>query len=246
LYFKDKGIILGKRKISDSDVVMNILTVEHGKIQVFAKESSRGKSRANVVNQPFIYGNFDIKKGSKNYRLISVDIEKSYYSLRENLYSLSYGSYFLELVDRNLKEEMISKKIFLLLLKTLDGIEGNVENYIVIKNYFEMKFLYFYGVRPNIDVCLNCGEIGEKHYFSPEAGGIICNRCNVLYRDLIELEDEELLYMRDVLYNSLENILNLNISDNIVSKVDIILNRFILSHLACKKYKSLEFIKSLI
>lgn len=246
MYIKDEGIILGKRKISDSDVVLNVLTLKNGKIQVFSKESQRMKSRSSAVNQPFIYGNFDIKKGSKRYRLISVDIIKSFYSLREDLYGLSYASYFLELVDKSMKEEMVSEKIFLLLLKTLKYLENSSVDYIVLKNYFELKFLHFYGIKPYIDSCINCGNLDEKLFFSPESGGIVCSKCTVLYKDLIELSIEELGYIKTVLYNDLETIIKLKISDNITSKVDIILNRFIMSHLGNNKFKTLEFIKSLI
>ncbi len=91
---------------------------------------------------------------------------------------MCHAGYFCRLADLLTTDSDPSPPFFLLLLTSLSLLE-NLEPGLV-RRFFEIRALGVFGFRPQIDACAGCqrpaGE-GEKWWYSPAAGGLVCASC---------------------------------------------------------------------
>jgi len=132
MYFETEGIVLKRRKITDSDVFMTLFTVKLGKIQVFVKGGNYPKNALSKGTHPFTVADYSLR-GSQKYTLAQVEIKNSFYHFREDLRTLSYGSYFVDFVDKSLKEDEHNHGLYTLLLEALRALDR--QNLDEVKTY---------------------------------------------------------------------------------------------------------------
>jgi len=98
--------------------------------------------------------------------------------LREDIHKLAWASYFIELVNELTAERIPNKPLFNLLVAFLKIVDRGILKEEV-QRVFEIRFLSLLGYRPQLDHCTHCQKklSGEKIFFSPREGGILCSSC---------------------------------------------------------------------
>ena len=119
MHIKTQGIVLRQTSFKDTDKILTIFCRENGKINAMAKGAKRTKSPIMGSTQMFCYSDFVLFKGRNFYHINQGEVLNSFYSLREDLFKLAYGSYILEIVEAGITEGESNETIFLLVLKTL-------------------------------------------------------------------------------------------------------------------------------
>lgn len=243
MYIVTEGIVLKRVKVSDYDKILTLFTKKNGKISVAVKGSQNPKSKLASGSHPFVYGEFVISKGGRISSMRSVDVIDSFYKLREDLDKLSIASYFLELVNIVVVENIVNNTLFNLLLEFLGHLEKaeKVEEFQLLKVIFELKLLSSVGLRPEMYNCVNCGnENFENPKFSIADGGVVCENCYNLYPNMFKLGTVIPKLMRFLLEYKLDDILEIDIENVLTKKIDYILNQFLLYHLERKGFKTLK------
>lgn len=237
------GIVLKRRKISNSDVFITVLTRKLGKIEVFAKGASNPRSGLNKGVHPFVVGAFSLR-GEKTYNLASVDVIQAYYHLREDLKRLAYGSYFLDLADRALQEGETNHGLYALLLESIEWLarrEGVEEK---LKLHFEIRMLRVLGLQPQTDSCVHCGARQDRfHAFDVPGGGVVCNDCHTRGQLGIRIHSTQVALIAYVLKERVETLLDKPIDRLLLEKMDILMNSYMDYHLGLTQLKSRKFLK---
>lgn len=83
-----------------------------GKISVIAKGAKKNRSKLFSSTLSFCYGNYNVYKGKGMYTLNEGDIIDSFQSLLSDLETITYASYFCELIDIALNEEESNRQLF--------------------------------------------------------------------------------------------------------------------------------------
>ncbi len=110
---KTEGIVLKEFRFRETSKILTIYTLKHGKIQAMARGGAyRPKSQLIANTQAFSYNEYQLYKGRNFYYINQGDIIDSFYSIRENINRLMYGSYLLELTDLSIMEEEPNEKYF--------------------------------------------------------------------------------------------------------------------------------------
>lgn len=239
MYLKTKAIIIKIRDFSENDVIVDLFTFSSGKITAIAKGAKSPKSKVSSASNLFLYGEFELYIGKKWNRINSLEVINSFYYIREDIEKLSYGSYFLELVESSIVEKKSEKELFVLLLKTLDSLKN--KNYLFLKVLFEFKLLTNLGYKPRLYNCSKCGnEIKNNIGFSVYHGGVLCDKCN---------DDESLNISLKLLkifqyfeQNEFSQIINIEINSLFIKKMDIILYKYLTYYLDKSDFKSLKFL----
>ena len=91
-----RGVVIKENFSGDSDKYIVIFAKNIGKISVFAKGARKLKSKFLAGTALFTYGDFIVKESRGKYYLDSVDIIENFYGLRNDIFTLAYGTYFLE------------------------------------------------------------------------------------------------------------------------------------------------------
>jgi len=246
MYKKIEGIILKELRFKETSKILTILTPHQGKISAIARGAYRPKSQIVGTTQPFSYNRFVLFKGKNFYYISQIDPIESYYSIRENMHRLLYGSYMLELVDCSVLEGEENVKIFQLLKKGLKVLSNTEEDFVKFIAAYELKFISFLGYKPLLDRCAVCGEKDIRNMgFSIISGGITCDRCTPMVKDSVYFDQNMYQAMRSLMYLPLDQLNNLKISNNLASKIHDIMVKYILHNIDRKTFNSLDILKSM-
>ncbi|MBS4536908.1 DNA repair protein RecO [Clostridium sp. D2Q-11] len=244
MLYKLQGIVLKGTKLNDSDKIITIFTKEQGKVQAVAKGVRNPKSKLVGSTETFSLSDFVLYKGKNLYNVNQGDVIDSYYPLREDLKKLAYASYIVELVNSGVVEEESNTKIFGLLVKTLNLIMKETK-YRQIVRAFELKFISYLGYRPHLINCVNCHEdLNDNIKFSINHSGVLCEKCRGIDRYGNNINIEIANIMKFLLFSSFENILEIEIEDNILKKIENILSLYISKNIDKTYFNSLKFINA--
>lgn len=148
---KTKAIVLHEMPIKENDKRIILFSLEYGKMVVFANGAKRVKSPLLAGTQPFVYGDFHLYEGVNSYTLKQVEIYESFYELREDLSSLYYGLYFLEVCHYVLQENDPNVELMRLLYVSLMALKTKVMKASSIRALFEWRALHALGFAPETD-----------------------------------------------------------------------------------------------
>ncbi len=242
---KTEGIVLKGQKYQETSKILSIYTKNLGKISVMAKGANRPKSRLIANTQPFSYNEYQFSEGRSFYYINQADIIDSFYDIRENMDSMVYGFYILELVEKSVEDEEANEKIFLLLVKTLKILSKLKSDYLRLLVAFELKYISFLGYRPYLSSCVMCGNGKSQEYrFSYLEGGIICSKCYTKDLTAKPISREVFDSMIYLLYAQLDLLDEVEVKDEILCQLHDILEGYILYNIDRKEFNSLKFFKS--
>ncbi len=244
MYLETDAIVLGRRKITESDVSLVLFTRKAGKIQAIANGARNPRSRLMSVAHPFVYGEFTFSKGKDTWRLNQAQITDSHYVLRENMNRLALASYLLELTEAVIQENQTNNRLFDLLLESLSLIKTLENGYNRFRAAFELKVFMLSGIRPRLDACVIGGEpyTGGDWFFSAAEGGLVCPDCS----EEVETAEADAVLIRLLRFLSeapLDTIINTRISRSLLEKTLWLNRQYIRAHLTEKTFKSLELLK---
>lgn len=166
------GIVLRTKRYGERDMILTLLTPEHGRITVLARSVGKNKKQSVLYAQNFVYSHFVLFKGKGMYVVDSADVEEPFYKLREELSRLALAQYLTDVAAKS-GEETDAAGLCSLLLNSLYLLCNTSIDEIVIKTVFEIKYSILEGVMPEIH-CLNCGKDPVKWSFSD---GFFCAEC---------------------------------------------------------------------
>lgn len=242
-----EGIVLNEFRFKDTSKILNIYTDQFGKINIMAKGVYNPKSRMVALTQPFAYCEYKLHKGRSFYYINDGSVIDSFYGIRENIERVIYGFYILELVNKSTPEEEKNQLIFSLLVKTLKILSSLDKGFLKFIIAFELKYISFLGYRPYIQRCVSCGNTKFSDMkFSISNGGILCERC--LSNDIQARNMDKPMYesMLQLLYAQLEDVDNIDIEENVLIRVQDLVERYILFNIDRKGFNSLNILKTML
>lgn len=243
---RTEGIVLNEIRYKDTSKILNIYTKKLGKISLMAQGAYKPKSVLIATTQIFSYSEFNLQRGRNFYYINQADIIDSFYSIRENIERVFYGSYILELIDKSTPIEEENDKLFLLLekgLKTLSELEKDYLKFIVS---YELKFISFLGYRPYLNNCVLCNNEDNNMRFSFIEGGLICKDCFKLDPQSRKIDKAMFMGMNNLLYTSLDELDSINIGNDTLWAIHKILVDYILHNIDRKQFNSLILLDSIL
>ena len=148
---KVKGIIINEKDYKEYDKLLTILTDKIGKVQVYAFNVRRAKSKKLAGTRLFTYSLFTLKISNGSYSLYDIDIKKDFGNLTLDLEGFYTATYLLKIADYFNYENKEADEFLKLLYYTLIAIEKNVVLRKLIRRIFELKVLIIEGLYRDID-----------------------------------------------------------------------------------------------
>lgn len=231
--FKARGIVLKEILIGEKDKNLTILTKNYGKLNIWAKNSRIIKNKLFSGTTLFSYADFMIYDTGKNLLLNQVDLIESFFNLTSNLDKLAYGTYFLELTDKTILENIECNDILLLLLKTLTILcKTTMLKPKLISKVFEIKFLQLNGYMPNLNFCTKCliniQDFNNNIFLGNE--GLICHNCKGKEDDIIKINQSIIYTLNYILNSKIDKLYNFNISDSLLNDISLISKKLTNQH----------------
>lgn len=176
--FVEQAVVLGTVDYGDADRLVTLFTRGRGKLTAFAAGARKSKRRFAGALDPMTAVRAQlVSRAGTTFRLDSVDIDKTYQAIRQDLGRISRALYAVELVRELVRDEQPHEELFDLLMGYLDQLDQNKAGPTSLIA-FELSALRVAGFMPRFDVCALCGgSLADPLKFDPEHGGVICFMC---------------------------------------------------------------------
>ena len=159
-----------------------LFTKQYGKLSAGTSVNEKSRSKAALALRPFTYAEYDIFKGREAYSINAAQVNRSFYSIGEDIDRFMNASAFIEYLDKVLEEGSPAPRLFDLSLEFLQSVSECRSGTDTLLYAFIIKTFRMLGVAPELGCCVNCGKDpgrfgGGFRMFSVSGGGIICPEC---------------------------------------------------------------------
>ncbi len=170
------AIVLSTLNYGESDRVVSLFTLEHGRLRGFAKGARASRKRFSGLLEPTNRLELLLElKDDGLCRLERLEQAVCHHELREQLESLALALYACELVDCLTPEGHPLPRLFRLLTVLLEHLTQQRAT-PVDRRFFEINLLNILGYRPLLDaaglqplqLCLKTGSFGKVSFSASE------------------------------------------------------------------------------
>lgn len=173
--YHDTGVVLRTYKLGEGDRIVVLLTLGHGKVRAVAKGVRKTKSRLGVRLEMFSHVKVLMHEGRELDVVSQAESIDHFKALREDLDRLTRGAAIVEAVEQLAQDHQPDPRLYQMLLGALRTLAAQPSPLVVPAFYW--KLLAADGVRPQLDVCVSCGEPGPFVAFDLAEGGVQCRSC---------------------------------------------------------------------
>ncbi len=239
-----KAIVLSRKKVAESDVIINLLTRKEGKVRAYVNGARHPKSRFSSTTQPFNEGIFSLFINKDLARLSEVQLTEPHLPIRDDIDKIFLATYMMELVELALADGEAIDGLYDRVAHALVALE-TAQNLQLFKLVYDLKVIALIGYQPALFSCSSCGATRElTTNLSVQMGGVICQNCLASCVDCANFALDDLKLINFILNKSFRTIQRVAISDTMLLKVATWTNRFIAEHVVRRPLKSLKLLGS--
>ena len=191
--FSTPAITLRRIQHGDFDMILNCFTLERGKISIIAKYAQKSTRRFARMLELFSMLQVQCSAGRGLPVLQEAELKQPYAGIRGNVRKTAYASYWAELINLWMEENVANAALFKLFAHVLAELDqGGPDDAAVLNLLFQVRFMAIAGFLPELTACCACGCQLEALRspglrIDPARGGAVCDRCNVVGMDLVEV-----------------------------------------------------------
>ena len=172
---KVKAIVIGGTNVKEKDRIVQLFTLENGKMSVSMKGVRGDKAKLKSAKELFCFGDFIIEEGKSVNVVTSVDVLDNFYAITGDISKYYEACAIVDIVSKIAVEP--NPALFVETLKALKTLcYDNVKKYYVIDKFLISIFRGM-GYDFITDKCSNCGGKLDARYFNLDIGEIVCPAC---------------------------------------------------------------------
>ncbi len=243
------ALLLRRINYGDHDLIINLFTLERGKIAVIAKAAKKSVKRFGGILELFSDLEIVVNPGrGKGLPVLQeATLIQPYTAIRSDVVKTAYASYWSELVNTWVEEYERQDLIFNLLRHVISELDRGVKGTRALSILFQIRFMALSGLAPNLANCSRCGLPLEKIaapqvHFSLSAGGLVCDACGSHSDRRVALSRGTLKQLAWIQRRDLEKALRLQFSESSLDQGLALCEAFVPYHLG-KEPKSLRFLR---
>ncbi len=178
-----ESIVLDSNAMGESDLVVTLFTLEHGKVRCVAKGARKSKRRFMNALEPSTFLHAVIRESSRStlFFLENATVKNVFESLRTDYTSFVMASLAMELVDLWCRQNQQEKQIYDLLLWYLTSLDGTgvPRQKMVLTLVFKTRLLDACGHFPPLGICARCKKeiYSRQAAYQPATGQLLCGGC---------------------------------------------------------------------
>jgi DNA repair protein RecO (recombination protein O) len=174
-----EALVLGTMDYRESDRIVTLFTLEHGKVKGIARGAKKSVRRFGGALELFARLRAELVLRDGLSAISSADILTVFPAIRKELAKIGLAGYACELADALLPEGMCNPRLFRLLnsfLEQLDSSPASPSD----RRFFEMNLLNVLGYCPSLEQCASCAADFAGSAWTRQAkaaDGLLCAQC---------------------------------------------------------------------
>ncbi len=239
------GIVIREQTTGEQDRLVTILTRENGVIKGFVNGGRNPKNKNVSGTGLLCYSDFTIEKRKNDIYVIKEATAKEvFFSLRENIASLSLAQYFAEIAGELSPREENAGEYLSLVLNSIYLLCNKKKDAKLIKAVTELRLCAIAGYMPSLVACHECGNFEtEIMFFNLDTGMLFCEKCQSSNR-LLKLGPGIISAMRHICFSAPEKVFSFSLSPDGILALSDLTERY-LKKVTMRSYKTLDFYKTM-
>ena len=173
-----KGIVLSSYDYKEKDKLVELFSVELGKITAILKGCKAPSAKLKFAFQPFCFAEFSVVKTGKFYQITNACLIDSFFDISSDLDKYYLANIMLESVSLSVSEEEQNMQIFVMLANALKYICYDKINPFLVTLKFCVSLLDYIGYNFSFGKCSCCGlNYTNKVYLNLDSGEFVCFSC---------------------------------------------------------------------
>jgi DNA repair protein RecO (recombination protein O) len=173
------GVVLRTTPLRESDLLVVLLTSEHGRITAVARGGRKSQRRFAGTLQLLVLGRYQLGRPPRGelWNLESADIVREWNDLASDVVAVAHASYVAELAGALLPTETPEPHALELIVALWDTLAAGGPSPAALRTV-ELGLLDLAGHRLALDACAACGRTElAAAVFDPTRGGVVCRIC---------------------------------------------------------------------
>jgi DNA repair protein RecO (recombination protein O) len=173
--YRDTAVVLRTYKLGEADRIVVLFGQEHGKVRAVAKGVRKTKSRFGSRLEPLSHVKVLMHRGRQLDVVSQAEsVDGSHLALGD-LDRTTQGLALVEAVELLAPDKEPVPQLYQMLVGALRTL-GTTSSPMVVPAFY-MKVLASEGVRPELDLCVSCGDDTTLVAFDFDHGGMLCRSC---------------------------------------------------------------------
>lgn len=170
------GIVMYRRNYREADVLAKVLTRQAGKRMFFLKNGKRPSYALASETLPFTVAQYEGRLNPTGLSFLNTAKSATHFRLlSEDLVVNAYATYILSLIDAAFEDQVVISGWFDQILAAFAKLNAQYDPQI-IGQIVALKLLPDFGVTPQLQGCVFCGELTAAMDFSEKHHGLLCQR----------------------------------------------------------------------
>lgn len=176
MFYQTEGIVLRETAYKDSDILLTVLTKDHGKVTLKARGVRKNTSPLKSACQLLAYSEFTYQEMRGQLIVKEAVCREMFPELRSDIEAVSLGFYFAQAAEVLSEEDYYDPALLSLLLNSLYALAKLKKPQAVVKAAFEWRLACMAGYAPDLGGCAICGK-REPDRFNVNRGVLQCASC---------------------------------------------------------------------
>lgn len=233
-----QGIILHRREVTESSLILTVFSDGAGKLDLLAKGARRSTSRflghLELFSRCHLTYYENPRRGTNI--LSECEVIDPLLHLRSNFSSFVTACYFAELVEMGTGLASSARAVFDLLRGALSHL-ASLPAPALLERYFELHLLSLLGYALQMSVCVCCRKKERRpRFFSARAGGMVCDACRGRHSGALPISPGTLSTMRYLKATPIQSLARIALTAHQSSEMEGILRRAIIFYLECEPH----------
>ncbi len=213
---KVKGIVLRSSDYREKDKLVEIFTLENGKLIAQLKGCKAPNAKLKFAFQPFCFAEFNLSKNGNYFLITNANLFDSFFDLVTDLDSYYLCSLILELVKTTNEAEIPNPPLFLNVLNALKYICYEKYNSKIVFLKFALDLLKNNGYQLNFNECSACHLplLNRKKCLNLDNGSVVCSSCE--NQNSVRIDDASFNILKIISNTELKRLNTLKFRDNIL------------------------------
>ena len=245
MHLKVQGLVVRTTPSKDSDLLLTLLTADHGRITAKVRGAKRKNSRLIAACQLLTFCEFTLFEYQDMFTVNEAEILSQFSALTQDLDKLALGTYFAQAAELVAQEDTETADVLRLVLNSLYALNRNLASDVQIKAVFELRLACLAGYTPSIHGCVHCANPFPNRFNIVE-GHLECSDCSDgrSYGIRIPVNSGMLDAMRYICSCPDDRMLSFRLSDENIDRLSSLTEGYLSTQLE-RGFTALDFYKSL-
>jgi DNA repair protein RecO (recombination protein O) len=235
--------VLRKLDYGEADRIFTLLTREHGKVGAIAKGVRRPSSKLGPSLELYSHIDVLLAKGRGELDVVAQVARIPGYRIEGDVERMAHAALIAELAERVCEDRHPLDGVYELTVSSLDELSRESDPRRA-SAYFLMTALDLLGYAPQLVNCASCGRPlpARPSPFSAEAGGFLCERCELPSMEPVPLAAIKVL--RLMASGDVDMYRRLRLDELLLNSIEGVLQAQLEHHLD-RRLKSVQFLNQM-